>query len=398
MARELRTTGQMRDRSRIIFLLITLLWLAAGTAHAQGWSWSSEAVDKSGRFTGVAVDTGGNVHLSYSTVYGEIKYAFRPAHASQWFTMVIDRTLPDTVTGITLDAEGNPHICYTPDVMKYSYWDGKKWQIEQIAPGSGLIGYTCSIVVAPDGTPHVTWYQVNYGQHTNYLHMRYAVRRDGVWMVQTVDMDPETGKWNSLVADPQGNLHLSYSAYHIGLKYARRAGKSWVTRMVDGRGEGSFNYRGMGNSLALDRNGNPVISYFDTSDRILKLAQLRGDRWSIEKVDTLSPSVGTIDAAWWVWRSSIVLDPKGHPHIVYSDYGALKHAYGDGQRWQVESVASGGADLYRNSALAMDGQGILYVSYQDAVDGSLKVAVGRPGPPAKQSLAASEQKEPPPKN
>src|SRR5439155_456468 len=59
--------------------------LSSNTAAGQGWKWSTETVDSSGRFTSLVVDKQGNVHLSYSDGNSRIlKYAFRSAESAKW--------------------------------------------------------------------------------------------------------------------------------------------------------------------------------------------------------------------------------------------------------------------------------------------------------------------------
>jgi hypothetical protein len=376
MWRLITVSGLQRRIGRGCAFLAFAAMLFPASVNAQSWSWKTETIDKVAAFNAkIATDATGNLHVSYSNAAGDIKYGFRHSGSSQWFTMVVDHfgSASNIFTNLAIDQQGNPHLCYTPGVIKHAYWDGEKWQIEQIAPGSGVISYSCSIAVAPDGTPHLTWYQVDYGEQINYLHMRHAVRQEGAWLVRTVDFDAETGKWNSMVLDSEGRPHLSYSAYHLGLKYAYWTGKAWAPIMVDARGRKTYNYRGMGNALALDHDGKALISYFDIDDRTLNFAWEQAKGWNIQTIDSLSPGVGI---SWVAWRSSLVLDQHGFPHICYGDFGALKLAHWDGKQWHIQVIASGAADQYRYSAIAIDHQDKIYVIYPDSLDGALKAAMG----------------------
>ena len=364
-----------------------MLLLLPHSGSAQNWSWTTQDVDRFGRYAKLALDEHGNVHVSYLNVQEGVKYGFRPSGSTQWFTMTIDgwNDYENLSTNLAIDQQGNPHICYTPGVMKYAYWDGEEWHRELIAPGSGLIAYDCSVVVAPDGTPHLTWYQLSYGDFANYFHLRYAILRDGAWQVRTVDFDLETGKWNSMVLDAEGNPHLSYSAFNTGLKYAYWNGKTWVVALVDGRTGSNTRYRGMGNALSLDSEGKPRISYFE--EHMLKYAQQKDGQWSIELLDLLSPMVGV---GWAGLHSSLVMDRDGFPHIAFGDAGTLKHVYWDGSKWRIEVVAAGGAGQYRYPSLVIDQQDNLYISYQVPSDQSLKVAVGRPRAESHEAVAEKE--------
>lgn len=334
---------------------------------AETWSWASETVDTSGAFTSLAIDNDDNVHLSY-TVSEQIKYSFRPARDSKWYTMRVDRG--NSYTNITLDKKGSPAICFTAyGQLKFAQWQDDRWVIQQIAPNAGLIGFSCSVRISADGIPSVSWYQVESGGN-DFYHIRYAFRTDGVWKAHTVDYGPETGKWNSLQLDVEGKPRLTYSCFECGdLKYSSWNGKEWVIDKVDGGDLAKGLHLGPGNSLVLGADGSPRISYED--EKSVKFAKFVAGHWDIQQVDTILTR-----PSWLAFRTGLALDQEGNPHIVYQDSGALKHTYLDGSGWHVQVVTPSGSD-YRYGAIAIDHHDTIYISYQDPADGSLKVAVGR---------------------
>lgn len=365
-------------------LLAVLAW--PGWAGAQNWNWTTEAVDtKSARFISLASDKEGNLHVSYVTDPEELRYGFRPAGSSKWFTMRVDRGLSNTT--LRVDREGNPHICYIAyGELKYARLDGSKWVIHHVAPNSGLISYNCGMGIGPDGTPHLAWYHERLPDSTIYIRMRYAVLKDGQWFVRTLDQDQGTGKWSAIQVDDQGHAHIIYTAWDKHqARYAFWDGQAWSTTSIGRTGLGTREVpRGMGNSIVLDAKGNPNVSYFD--ELTLKYARRENGNWVIHSVDTIA------DSAWGDFsgfRSSLVLDPQGHPHIAYEDAGALKHAYWDGQRWRIQLIANRGASSFRYSSFTQDSNGTLYLAFQDGVDRSLKVAIGRPA--TAESTAAQKQ-------
>lgn len=377
---QLRRSKVIRGHALALGMLLFLPVLVL--AQAPIWSWKTETVDISAKFTSLTADSQGNVHLAYFADQQEVKgvkYAFRAASQSKWYTMLVKPT-GEAVTGIVLDSDGNPHICYTNGAVYYVEFDGKRWSSQEIAPNSGTRSYECSVAVAKDGTPYVSWYHEFTPTHTLYGHFKYAVLQDGRWLARTVDFDNQTGKWNSMVLDAQGYPRISYSSWDKGaMKYAYWDGKQWNIRIV-ASGETdpkSGAAHGLGSSLVLTPDGMAHISYVAlvkgmTGDAALMYASQSAGKWITEKVDsTLSTE------SWQGVRTSLALDRDGFPHITYEDGGALKHAYWNGNRWQVQMIAPGGADpYYRNSAIAVSPDNKLFLSYRDPDDGSLKVAVG----------------------
>jgi hypothetical protein len=347
-------------------------------------------IDLQATFPSIAVDANSNLHISYQDNLGGLKYGFRPAGSTRWYTMVLEKQLGQLTTRLTLDGNNNPHICYTPGIIKYAHWDGRKWQIQQIAKDTGLIGYTCSIAIAKDGTPHLAWYQLN---GPVVLHIRYAVLKDDAWQVRTLDFDRETGKWNSMVLDANDNPLLSYSVWVDGeLRLAHWNGKEWDVTTVDSRtrSHGETN-PGPGNSLILGPDGKAHISFY--SEKALKYAHEVGDGWKIETIDQV-----TWQGSWTSFRSSIVLDKQHFPHICYEDSGVLKHAYWDGKRWRIQVLAQSGLNLFRYNSMAIDQGDNIYVAFLDAEDNTLKLATGHPTSPPPDTASKIEQKqEAPPK-
>ena len=134
------------------------------------------------------------------------------------------------------------------------------------------------------------------------------------WNIQTVDSEGRVGERNSIALDSNNYPHISYYDYNRrDLKYARWNGTSWDIETVDS--EGSV---GEYNSIALDSSNYPHISYFDSWHRGLKYARWDGISWDIETVDTYYVGEWT----------SIALDNNNYPHISYYDVinGDLKYA------------------------------------------------------------------------
>jgi hypothetical protein len=390
-----RTTWSYPGNGRILPAFLFLFFIPS-LLFGQTWKWTTETVDTYGIQTSIAVDQHQNLHISYFSA--GVKYGFRPRDSSHWFTMDIapPAGYEEIFTRISLGPDGNPHICFTPAGLKYAGFENHQWSIQQIDPQSGLIEYTCSLAIAADGTRHVLWYQYNNPQGGYYLHLKYAILEKGAWMARTLDFDMQAGKWNSMVLDSQGNPHVSYDSFIKGeMKYAYWDGKEWKRTVIDSPNispNGPYSH-GLGNSLVLNRDGKAQISYEDgdlggaaATQSSLKYAWERDGSWKIDTIANI-----TVTGSWIGYRTRQALDPQGNPHIAYEDAGAVKHAYWDGSNWRIQVVSGPGPKRHRYENIAIDQAGNIYISYQDAVDGSLKVAIGQPQVPAHD---ASDEKKP----
>ena len=269
--------------------------------------------------------------------------------------------------------------------IRYANWDGKNWHTQQIRIlERGQVSFTCTVAVAADGTPHVTWYQYGAPDGSNYLHIKHATLQDGVWVARTLDMEPQTGKWQSIALDGNGYPHVSYDSFTNGaLKYAFWDGKKWDVQIADSHTtKRGISKLGMGNSLVLDRDGKAGISYYDDSSLMYAWQQDKG--WKIDTISDIA-SFGN----WIGYHSSQVLDAEGHPHIAYDNAGELEHAWWDGQAWHIQTIVPWGIEQYRASSIGIDKDQTLYISYRDPSDGSLKVAIGKMTPTGRDALRRS---------
>lgn len=371
----------LRSNYGFFALVIGLLLGLCCAAHGQEWTWTTETVDASGAFSALAIDTSGNVHVGYlSPEGGGTKYGFRAAATGRWFTMIVDKG--NGVVNLALDHQERPHLCYVPfATLKYARWDGSGWQIQEIAPGSGSREFSCSIAIDLDNAPHVTWYQLTDMANGYFVHIRHAVLKNEKWLARTLDTSWETGKWNNVRIDSRGAVYVSYSAFKDrALRCAvNSAEDKWsVTTIEDGKA-GRRNQEttpGMGNSMALDKNGRPNFSYRDESS--LRYAWPDGDHWRIDVVDPNANPFGNL--SWVNQRTSLALDSDGRPHIAYETDGVLKHAWWDGTKWRIQPMGISGPQ-HRYPSLAISRDNVMYLAYSAPEDGSLRVLVGRPAQP-----------------
>jgi len=327
----------------------------------------------------IARDRLGNLHVVYLSSDAKLYYGFRSAGSDRWFTLpVLESThsIQNVYPRIAVGANGQPHICVATGQLHYITVQDGKWLQQDIDPNAGTLSYHCSIAVASDGTPHVTWYHEFLPGGKQFAHLRHAQLENGVWVVRSVD-GGISGKWNSMVIDDKGLPHVSYSQFADGgaLRYAVWDGQVWSIADVDsfhkastvkiGESSGdASSAKGYDNSLALANDGSPLISYID--DTKLKLAE-RKEKWNIETVGYVS---GSYD--YYAGSTTLLLDSHGAPHIIFGDNGAIKHAFRDGDKWKIETIVAAGVQQYGNVDAVL-GDDVLYVTYPDPEDGFVKL-------------------------
>ena len=347
--------------------------------------WQIERVDESGvgRFSSLKIDTKGNAHLAYVTDDGtdSLKYAFWDHTVKRWFVMTVAHGA--SFSSLALDSHGRPHISYADAGMgsgaklRHAFWDGAKWQIQAIPLNSDIIGYYTSIGLDSHDNPAISFYEYRGPRGTDLAVRLRIVKWNGkIWELRTLDGDNQSGKFNSLAIDSGDHIHVAYANVNAaemgaGIRYAYWNGGTWAVEDVDDREKNftpmmGYALVGYSADLALDRDGNPHITYMNYSVPALKYAVRRSGQWNVQTVERLS-GVGYLD------RNAIVIDDNGNPYIGYLDpgQGVLKVAHLEEGRWKIEVVDGGGAGL--TSSLQIH-DGVLWISYADEPGACLKVA------------------------
>jgi hypothetical protein len=360
------------------FVLLAVSSARADSAEENSTKWQIETVDASGagKFTSLKVDKDGNVHVAYSIEDGNVnplKYAIRAANTGRWFSMPVASGA--AACSLALDSKQRPHISWDDfgsgagAKLRYAYWDGMKWHTEAIRLNSVVISYYNSLALDPQDHPAISFYEYQGPPDTDFRIRLRSVIWDGQnWDLRTVDGEPGSGKFNSMVADSKGHLHIAYanvSATTAGIRYAYWDGKSWELEVLEGMTEAKGDSVGYSAAIALDKEGDPHLTYMNETTPGLKYAVRKSGRWQIQNVDALS-RVAYPD------RNSIAIDDQGRTYIGYYDAGRgiLKLAHEDGTKWITEVVDSNGAGFTSSLDIA---NGSIWMSYSDE-SGALKVA------------------------
>lgn len=311
----------------------------------EGGTWQTESfAEANGRWASLALDSTGNPHFSYhrdGLSLNNLWYAHRTG--SSWVTEVVDNGYEagSLSTSLALDKADHPYILYQlggrdvhPESLKYAYQTMSGWIIETI----GIDTYGSTLALDTNGNPHITYSQPGGD--------KYAYKTSNGWIPEQIDR-----AGSSLVLDSANDPHITYIASGE-VKYAHRIANGWIIETVNTIGNGIGTTSGQKVALALDKAGNPYVSYnfVNGSQNDLKYAYRTASGWVSETVDSATNlhSVG--------WASSIAVDSAGNPHISYDriDLGVVKYARRTGNGWSTELVATFGLNTYSETSLVLD--------------------------------------------
>ena len=221
-------------------------------SHRVGTTWFTEDVEPVNSRPSIEVGSDGRVHLCYGSSSGSLKHATRDT-AGQWTSEVIGTSSGGVMR---LDAANEPHVVWlgvAPYCLWYSYRVNGLWQATAIDSGGN---YTLpSLTLAPSGEARIAfgvhswpraglWYAeqngtswekslvsgginaatspsiavdpagdpiIPYNDQTD-LDLLCASRKHGIWTIDTVDAQGNTGYWPSIVVNAAGRPLVAYNA------------------------------------------------------------------------------------------------------------------------------------------------------------------------------------------
>ena len=175
------------------------------------------------------------------------------------------------------------------------------------------------------------------------------------------------GDHSSLV-DGNGKMHIAYGEDR--LYYATNTSGSWVITVVD-----AASATGENTSLALDSNGKVHISYYeevDMSNANLKYATNVSGKW----IKTTLDAVGTVHVVTYS-STAIAIDGNGKVHISYLDYddGAINYVTNILGSWAITPIDIIG--FASNCSIAIDSGNKVHISYYDLENTDLRYATNK---------------------
>ena len=193
-----------------------------------------------------------------------------------------------------------------------------------------------------------------------------SVASANVWHIETLDYSWHSIRGTSLALDEEDHAHISYWYCDIvndaQLKYAYWNGSSWEISLIDTGSPGDDIHRK--SSIALDPWGHPRIAYTDIETEELRYASWNGSSWVITIVSTESPmSVGC----------ALCIDSENRPSIAFHAIVFLYYAIRIGSIWDV-SLVDNDYEVGLLPSMDLDSNDKPHISYYDGLNRSLKYA------------------------
>ncbi len=236
----------------------------------------------------------------------------------------------------------------------------------------GFVGEWTSLVLDNGGNPVVSYYD-GANRDLKVLHCGDPNCSSGN-VITSPDAAGDVGVFTSLALDGSGNPVVSYyDLANEDLKLLHCGDPSCTSGNVITSPDTAGDVGRYG-SLVLDASGNPVVSYYDRTNLLLKVLHCGDPNCSGGNVITSPDTTGTAG-------TSLVLDGSGNPVVSYRDltnYDLKVLHCGDPDCSSGNVIASPDTevDIDRDTSLVLDGNGNPVVSYRDntnLTNGGLKL-------------------------
>jgi len=221
--------------------------------------WQIQPVDSAkavGQYSSMAIDTTGQLHVAYSeseagySGYGQARLKYARQTEGSWVSEIVNSSsnLFATMIHLRLDYNGKAHISYMDYNTRnlwYSTNASGQWESTELHERTGQYN---AIAIDTSGKVHIFHSPQDWG-------LWYTTNATGNWKTELVRSD---ANWfNSVAIDLDNVIHISsFDAFNGVLKYMKVENGAWERCYVDTQVDS-----GRYNDIALDTQGNVHISY-----------------------------------------------------------------------------------------------------------------------------------------
>jgi plastocyanin len=282
-------------------------------------------------------------------------------------------------TDIAVGADGSLHVVWTaPDGVWYAKGPDT-FSAEQIydygfsLKQAGPIG-SPSVAVDADGNPWVAYTANSSGQE-----VRVATTDGQKWTTDTAFSIPQCAGCpqpgpTKIGVTPDGPVVAFVDTSTGEVDVARASGGRWTVETV------ASDATGQGLDLAVDADGNPVVSYF-TADNLEVAAWVpEGATWRTAVVAPAPAGLADAKGGNFTPTAGVAVDGAGTIYVTWAGDDGVALASGDGTTFTpVDTGIDTGDGAYPSVAVNADGSAV-YVAWYDTVTKALMLGVqGDPG-------------------
>jgi ribosomal protein L14 len=272
----------------------------------------------------------------------------------------VEEVTPGTFVSVKLDSHDRPGIVALSGSITYASKASGTWSVETVANPPSEYFYLSDPTLVFDAfdVPHVCFTGDGYTEEYTYPFLGYRERIGGAWRGTTIDAGGELWGFfhgSSIALDSAGTIAVSYwgDGYQSnGLTYARKIGTAWSAYWSYRSFSGWFgNYT----SLAHDPSGNAYIASSMQTPQGWRIVCVSGQgiAWTTEIVD---PALVASQNS----RPSIAVDRSGNPHLSYGSVSGVKYARKSNGQWIVEIADNAGS---APTAITVDHAGEPRIAY-----------------------------------
>jgi len=338
-----------------------------------------------GFYTSIAIGSDGNPIISYidsATDDLKIVHCTSPSCSNQDTPVTLDSAGDiGFYTSIAISNDDNPIISYfdsATDDLKVVHCTSPSCSTQDTPvtlDSAGDVGFYTSIAIGSDGNPIISYYDLSNGD-LKIVHCTSPSCNlfDNPWGEGLIlDSAGDVGFYTSIAIGNDGNPIISYYDFtNDNLKVVHCTSPSCSTQdtpvTLDSAGDVG-NYT----SIAIDNDGNPIISYYDLSNTDLKFVHCTSPSCSTQDTPVTLDSAGDVGE-----YTSIAISSDGNPIISYYDFtnGDLKIVHCTSPSCSTQDTpvtldSAGDVGFYTSIAISSDGNPI--ISYYDFTNGDLKI-------------------------
>lgn len=253
-----------------------------------GENWETVTVDNDGFITlggSLALGSAGRIHVAYyESTSGDLKYATCSTDCTASESWDVTVALADgdvgRYTSLALDASGRLHVSYQvagAADLAYATCAGNctssgSWQ-STVVEDEGEVGRWTSIGVDGNGRIHVVHHDVTETD-LGYATCASNCTSAASWQTTTADGGGTVGTFADLVLDGNGRIHVThYDSSEGDLRYSTCVASCALENSWQSKAAISAGIVGLYPSLAGDGDGRIHVSYFDFTNGVLAYAE-----------------------------------------------------------------------------------------------------------------------------